>query len=897
MWERLRLLGSRIAGFVRRRVSDEEFSRELEEHLEMLTEENLGRGMRAAEARRAAMIRLGGLTQLRETNREAHGWLWLEELLGDLRYSLRMLQKNLGLVLVVVLTLGLGVGVNATVFGWVQRIVANPLPGVADASRIVSVVPYYRGKVNSSMLSYPEFRDLAAKNDIFSGVMGAHYTAAILTVNGQSEWVYGQVATADAFDVLGVQIEKGRGFLPEEEQGEGGHAVLVVSHALWQQRFGGAADILGKEVELNRHLFAIVGITSPEFQGMNGGYRSDFWVPLAMHNEVLQYGSFESRTFRWVTPLARLRDGVTVQQADAATQILASQLEKAYPQSNESVSLRVFPLWRTPIGGQAEFRPLLRILVAVGVGVLLMVIANAGNLLLAQGSGREKEMGIRLAMGAGRGRLFRQLLMESVFLGVLGGGLGILVAHWAFPLFSVFLSTNHSAYGREYKFDVNAEVLVFAAAVALVAAILSGLFPAVRLIRTELQQALKASGRGSGTGVRQHRIRNVLVGTEIAMAMVLLVCAALCIKGFAKAKRIDLGFDPANLLCAQLNLVPNGYTAEQARVFDRQLRERLAALPGVNDVGLSSALPLGAGNIFTATVDVEGYTPAASEDLTVSLNMISPGYFSTMRIPLREGRDFTGQDDGTRQNVVMVDETMARRFWPHVDPIGRQLRMSVGVAPRDVFTVIGVVKAGKYRSLSEPPTPFVYLAYEQRPLASLFMGVVLRAKGDPEALAPVLRREIHALDAAAEPLGVQTVEEYIQPAFAQAQVATEFLAVLGATAFLLAVTGLYSVMAYVVSGRTHEIGIRMALGAQRGSVSRLILAMGARVTFSGIGVGLVSGLLVTQLLSSVLYGVSTSDAEIYGMVGGVLAAVAIAACYLPARRAMRVDPIVALRHE
>jgi len=896
MLDWLRLLAARVRWWTARKRAEEEFSSELAEHLELLTEENVRRGMTPEEAQRAARVRLGGMTQLREKNRELRGFPFAEEMFGDLRYSLRMLRKNFGLTLVVVLTLGLGIGVNATVFGWVQRIVLRPLPGVAEPSRIVAIVPYYRGEVNSSMLSYPEFRDLAGLREIFNGVMGSHYTAAILTVNGQSEWVYGHAATANTFDVLGVQLEKGRGFLPEEERGEGGHPVLVISHALWQGRFGGAADIVGRKVELNRHLFTIVGVTPPELQGVSGGYRSDFWAPLAMHNEVLNYGSFDSRTFRWVTPLARLRAGVTARQADAAVQILASQLEKAYPESNEGVRFQAFPLWRAPIGGQAEFLPLLRILVAVGAGVLLMVVANVGNLLLAQGGGREKEVGIRLAMGAGRWQLFRQLLMESLLLGTLGGALGIVVSRWAFLLFSAFLSSS-SAYGREYKFGVNAEVLVFTAAVTLAAAALSGVLPAWRLSTTELQRALKESGRGSGQGVRHRRVRNVLVAIEMAVAMVLLVCAGLCIKGFARAKRTDLGFDPTGLLCAQLNLVPNGYTAEQGRVFDRQLRERLAALPGVTEVGLSSALPLGAGNIFTATVDVEGYTPAASEDLTVSLNMVSPGYFSAMRIPILEGRDFTGQEDARRQRVIIVDETMARRFWPRRNPIGRRVYMAVGVAPRDVFTVVGVVKAGKYRSLSEPPTPFVYLAYEQRPLASLFMGVVLRTRGDPETMAPLVRREIHALDATVEPLGVQTVEEYIRPAFAQANVAARFLVALGAAALLLAVMGLYSVMAYIVSRRSHEIGIRMALGAQRWSVSKMILATGARLALFGIGGGFVACLLLTRLLASLLYGVSARDPATYVLVAAILVTVAVVACYWPARRAMRVDPMVPLRHE
>jgi len=368
-------------------------------------------------------------------------------------------------------------------------------------------------------------------------------------------------------------------------------------------------------------------------------------------------------------------------------------------------------------------------------------------------------------------------------------------------------------------------------------------------------------------------------------------------KGFERAKRIDLGFEPKNLLCAQLNLVPNGYSAERGKVFDRQLRERLAALPGVTDVGLSTSLPLGVGNIFTAVVDVEGYTPTASEDLNVSFNMISPGYFSAMRIPVLEGRDFSEQDDASRQNVVIVDETMARRFWPGLDPIGRHFRMAVGIAPKDTFTVVGVAKTGKYRSLSEPPTPFLYLAYQQRPIASLFMGVVIRVRGNPEQLAPFLRDEIHSLDAFVEPLGIQSVEEYIQPAFAQANAAAKFLIVLGATSLMLASLGLYSVMSYAVSRRSHEIGVRVALGAQRWNVSKMILVQGAILTLIGSALGFSASLFLTRLLSSFLYGVSATDVMTYAGVALIVSFVALTASYIPARRAMRVDPMVALRHE
>jgi len=354
MWNSLKVLTSRISAWLLMRRVDEEFERELNGHLVMLTAENMRRGMTAEEARRTARLRLGGPTQLREANRELRGLPLLETLLQDLRYSLRMLRKNTGLTLLIVLMLGLGIGVNATVFCWIQTIVLNPLPGVSKPENLVSIVPYYRGNANSSSLSYPDFRDLVGLKQVFSGVMGTHYAAAILTVNGENQWIYGRVATANTFEVLGGKPEIGRGFLPEEDEGEGGHAVLVISHSLWQEHFGADPNIIGRKVELNRHLFTIVGVAPGELQGASSGYRTDFWAPLVMHNKVLQYGSFDSRTFRWVTPLARLLPRVNPERAEAAVRALSIQLEKAYPDSNKEVSFHVFPLRKSPIGGASR---------------------------------------------------------------------------------------------------------------------------------------------------------------------------------------------------------------------------------------------------------------------------------------------------------------------------------------------------------------------------------------------------------------------------------------------------------------------------------------------------------------------------------------------------------------
>jgi len=809
-------------------------------------------------------------------------------MINELRFAFRVLLKNPGFTLVAILSLALGIGANTTVFCWMKNMVLRPLPGVVQPEQMV-VLTTTHGQAMYDTVSLPDLKDLAGLSNVFAGVIGSQVTPACLTAGDKVEWIYGQITTANFFDALGVKPWLGRTFLPDEDQKPGGNPVLVLSHGFWQRRFARDSNLIGKTVELNRHAFTVIGVVPPNFPGTMSGLKCDFWAPVTMHNEVANFGSLTSRNDHWLHTQARLKSGVGLEPAQAAVTTLARQLEQSYPASNREIGLRVLPLWKSPYGGQVYFLPVLRILAVVSLGVLLIVVANVANLLLAQATSREKEIAIRLAVGAGRMRLIRQLLTESGLLALLGGAVGVVFAHWGLGLLTRFLPVTHLPVG--YAFDLDLSTLGFTLGLTLVTALLFGLAPALQASSPDLNRTLKEGGRTSGAGTPHHRLRSLFVVTETALAFLLLIGAGLCIKGFQRAQKMDVGFDPNNVLLAGLRIGMNGYDESRAMVFYQQLRNRLAAEPGVKEAALASGFPLGFEGGPSLGADVEGYARGPNEDVSIPFSIVSPWYFSVMRIPLVAGRDFTDQDDDKALRVAIINETMAKRFWPGQNPIGRKFTAR-GVSR----TVIGIAKAGKYRSLNERPQGFMYLPYQQG-VWDRNLGVAIRTEANPASLAGVLRRDIRALDAGVEAWAMLTMADYVQAAFLAQKIAATLLIALGMVALALAAMGIYAVMAYVVSQRTREFGVRMALGAQAGDVLKLVMSQGLLLAALGLGVGLLGALVVTRLLTSFLYGVNPFDPAVFAGVAALLALVALAACYLPARKATRVDPMITLRYE
>jgi predicted permease len=802
--------------------------------------------------------------------------------MNDWKRGARRLLQRRGFSAIVVLTLAFGIGANATVWCWLDHLVLRPLPGVPRQEELVVLVSN-RGGGNVSQL---DLRDLTDFPDIFQGAFFCQTSQASLEVDNQPEWVNTQVVSADFFDVLGVRPLVGRTFLPDEDKKPGGNPLLVISERLWRRRFAADPGVVGRVVELNRHPFTVVGVVPKPFRGSFSALAFDAWAPSSMIWEVRNQ-RLEERSARGWHPLARLRPGVSLARARAAVEARNAQLATAYPDTNRDIRHRLVTLPNCPNGAQAVMGPVLRLLQAVSLGVLLIVAVNVANLSLASASGRRKEIAIQLSLGASRARLVRLLLAESLLLALAGGLLGILLAMQARRAVTLFLPA--APLGVELDFPLGGSTLVFTFLLTLATGLLFGLVTAVRATRVPLHESLKEGGRSSASG--HQRLRNALVVCEIALSLVLLVGAGLCLQGLRQARRIDLGLDPDHVLTANLQIGMNGYTPETGLGFYRELRRRLAALPGVEDAALASWFPLGLAGCKGSGVVVEGYLPAPGEDATYEFAIVSPRYLATLRVPLAAGRDFTDADDMRSERVAIVNEAFAARFWPGRDALGRRFR-----ARGEWRTIVGVTRTGKYNRLDEPPWPFYYLP-DQQGVSDLDLSLAVRTTGDPNAVARAVVGAVRGLDARVEPLRTLPLRSYVESVFFPQRMASGLLLLLGAVSLALAALGVYGVMAYAVAQRTQEFGVRLALGALPRDVLGLVLRQTLALTAAGVVTGLVLSLALTRLVAGFLNGVSPFDPVTYVAVPAFLAVVGLLASGLPARRATRVDPVVALRYE
>jgi predicted permease len=805
---------------------------------------------------------------------------------SDFRFALRLLRKNPGFTAAVVLSLGLGIGANATVLCWLRNLVLRPLPGVERQGELAVLASNQGG----GGVSREDLEDFAAFRSVFAGATASQLTSACLTVNETPEWIQAQVTSASFFDLLGVRPIAGRTFLPDEDKKPGGNPVLVISERLWRRTFAADPAVIGRTVDLNRHAFTIVGIVPAKFQGTMPPIAFEAWAPLSMIQEVRNQ-NLDGRNARGWHDLVRLQPGVSVAQANAAVQILNASLAAAHPDTNRDIRHRVVALRDCPWGAQPIMGPVLSLLLAVSAGVLLIVTANVANLLLARSTSRRKEIAIRLAAGAGRWRLVRQMLCESMLLACGGGLVGVLLASWAVNSLPLFMP--EVTPGLVLEFALDPVTLGLTLALTLVTGIVFGLVPALQTSGSQLHETLKEGGRSASPGATHHLLRSVLVVVEVALAVVLLVGAGLCLKGMRNALQVDIGLEPDRVLIASMQVGMHGYDRDTGRVFYRQVQERLATIPGVEEASLANWFPLGLGGCKGSNVEVEGHERLPGEDITHEYAIISPRYFATMGIPLVSGRDFTPADDASSDRVAIVNEHFAERFWPGRDAVGQRFR-SAG----RWRTVVGVARAGKYNRLDEPAHRFFYLPCQQYS-PDLDLGLCVRTKGDPAAFAPALREAVRSLDPAVDLVRVVPLARHVEGAFFVQRFAATLLSLLGAVALSLAAMGVYAVMAYAVSQRTQEFGVRMALGARRSDVLVQVLGKGLLLAATGIVIGLGLAAIVTRLLplEGLLHGASPIDPTAFAGASLVLCAVAALACLMPARRATRVDPMIALRSE
>jgi len=809
----------------------------------------------------------------------------------DIRYSLRVIAKAPGFALLAILTLALGIGANTTIFSWINSTLLNPVPGLTKPNEVMALSLSKPGE-NPFAFTYPDIEAMRDGQRSFSGLAVCTFAQISLTGKNKPERVWGMVASANYFDVLGVQPVLGRGFLPVEDEKPGGAPVAVISYRFWQTHFGANPNIVGQTVEINQHPYTIVGVTPAVFQGSQTGLRTDIWVPIMMETQVNPLGDLlHDHHYFWLLAFGRLKPGVTLQQAQEEMTLRLRSEVKNYPEEHKGHdTVTVYPLWRNPYGLNYFLATLLPMLMVIAGLVLLLACANVANLMLVRAVGRRREIAIRISLGANRWRLVRQLLAESLVLALAGGTVALLITLWTQGTLMKFLPVGEDL-PLALTIEADRTVLVATLVISILTGVIFGILPALRASGTAPAAVLKEDAGSVAGGFRKARLANSLVVAQISLSLLLLICAGLFIRSFRSAQQMYPGFNPHNVLMASYDLFTAGYSDVSGAEFDRQLVSKLEALPGVQSVALSDRVPLGFGGGSTS-VKPEGYISPPNESMETQLAVVTPNFLQTMQIPMVKGRDFTLQDNKSSQRVVIVSEAFVNHFWPNQEALGKKLKSDI---THEWFTVVGVARDTKVTGLNEKPTPFLYL-----PLYQVYRpGVIITARvaGDPLAFAKTVENTVHELNANVVLWDVTTLELRTQFSSFGQRVAGTFVGAFGLLALVLAAIGIYGVTSYTTRQRTHEIGIRVTLGATKQDVLRLVLGHGVTLMLIGLGLGLALAFVLTRFLKSLLLGVTSTDALTFLSVAVLLCAVALFACFIPARWAMRVDPMVALRYE
>jgi predicted permease len=809
-------------------------------------------------------------------------------MLKDLRFGFRMLRRNPGFAIVAILCLTLGIGANAAVYSWMEGILFRPFPAVTQQDQLLVVAGTARGTSGFRDVSWPDFNDFQKSCTLIDSFIVNKIMGTTLSIGDRAETATGSIVSANYFAALGVRPILGRGFEPVEDSGRNAHPVTVISYRVWQERFQGDREIIGKTQRLNGVPFTIIGVAPDGFYGTFVGYAIQFWVPTSMQ-EVFDAGGYklEDRGARWIEGFVRLKSGVTREQAQAEISAVASRLENDYPATNRGHGVRLMELWNHPFDKASEMLPTLRVLLVVVILVLFIACANVGNLLLVRSLARQHEMSVRLAIGAGRGRLLRQLLTEGLILSSIGAVGGLLIAFWfrrgLVPFFPAGGGVIVNLAGT-----IDWRVLSLSLVVALLSTLMFALVPAIQTGKIDLNTALKSESRGAVGSGRRSRIRSSLVLVQVSLSFILLVGAGLLIQSLRQMRTASPGFSTQGMLTTGVNLLAAGYDATRAKIFQDALIDRIQNITGVESASYSRVRPFSYQPYSSAPIAIDGYQPPPNEQPTAQYNEVGPGYFATVGILLVSGREFTDADNETAPLVAVVNETMAAQYWLGGDPLGKRLKVN-----DRWMQVVGIAKASKYRTLLEIPNPFFYVPLKQNP--SRLVSLNIRTRLDPGTMAAAMVREVHALDPDLAPLEVITMREQIDRSTSSQQIAVMLLGVFGGLALLLAAIGLYGVMSYAVSQSTRELGLRMAVGARPIDLFRLVMSRGLVLTAGGILLGAVAALGLTRLIGDLLFRVNPRDPWAFGSAFLVMTIVSLVACLLPAWRATRIDPVRALR--